>query len=776
MGDSESDSENGSEERVLPAKDVYLLMKKDYRISRNIRASWFFHHINSVLEFSPESCVEETNKELTVVGVVMEEEAVVRFGTDDSPNASPPPLTDRAFISFRLVPSTVVHFIAKRYRLVFVLDFSPSALSVDLKTGEVFADKIFDSLKKCLLGLVKPFPLPGTNLLFESELFITVIAHTPMVVCTTNQVLVQGIRVTAANVAVVLDAVRTSLQVFEQSLYNDINLPSPDMTNLGDSLSRMEHSNPDQKPRTRNKSAELAINPEAGIINLLRQGFFALQLLPENSSAGIVVVTDGMLGVTDLNLFDTLLAQLRSSTIACSFLRIGQTQCARCSFGLVPHVELLQFISSTTFGTYIGDPPDEKEDYHRKLLIWSFQKSIREPLHVLPGYNNSACSYINVYAHPLKDYPDLIPIERKRQMDVKLNTSLSSVLSIRLREGFTLRNIIFLRGETQIKVELALLWRDYVKIEYCATAAWPQDKSRQHQTHVEMFVEGSYEFLHDAFSNECTLTMSRWSPIRLNRRKKFLLALTKLRQSDVLLSHLQGFASNPVNYKLPDSIKNGLSVFYIPLQSSAPTLNSQHNTKDAVLNQFVTFWKPVVHLDTKIWQKWMHSHRIGMVLEHDRPLSKYLHIPDSCGRFYFVFCRQAQLALQTLLQSWSTFVLVENTAYVKYLYEGESQSSKEHPTHFLLLRLSTSKAPCMTIKAAFLGGASGSMRYKVLKELKTKVFALKFKQGGSQIEKSKKSPKQEKETMVKRKPPLSRDWSETPCCIMLTKPMENILI
>lgn len=57
-----------------------------------------------------------------------------------------------------------------------------------------------------------------------------------------------------------------------------------------------------------------------------------------------------------------------------------------------------------------------------------------------------------------------------------------------------------------------------------------------------------------------------------------------------------------------------------------------------------------------------------MVLEHDT-LSKYLHIPDSCGRFNFVFCRQAQLALQTLLQSWSTFVLVENTAYVKYLYE-----------------------------------------------------------------------------------------------------------
>ena len=37
---------------------------------------------------------------------------------------------------------------------------------------------------------------------------------------------------------------------------------------------------------------------------------------------------------------------------------------------------------------------------------------------------------------------------------------------------------IFFKGETQIKVELALLWRDYVKIEYHATAAWPGDNSK----------------------------------------------------------------------------------------------------------------------------------------------------------------------------------------------------------------------------------------------------------------------------------------------------------
>lgn len=32
------------------------------------------------------------------------------------------------------------------------------------------------------------FILPGTDLLYEPELYVTVIAHTPLLKCTTNQV------------------------------------------------------------------------------------------------------------------------------------------------------------------------------------------------------------------------------------------------------------------------------------------------------------------------------------------------------------------------------------------------------------------------------------------------------------------------------------------------------------------------------------------------------------------------------------------------------------
>lgn len=41
---------------------------------------------------------------------------------------------------------------------------------------------------------------------------------------------------TAANVGMVLDMVRTGLLVFEQSLYNDINPPTPDTVRTGKML------------------------------------------------------------------------------------------------------------------------------------------------------------------------------------------------------------------------------------------------------------------------------------------------------------------------------------------------------------------------------------------------------------------------------------------------------------------------------------------------------------------------------------------------------------
>lgn len=42
------------------------------------------------------------------------------------------------------------------------------------------------------------------------------------------------------------------------------------------------------------QNVNIPMNPEAGIINLLRQGFFALQLLPENTSAGMLLLLQNL--------------------------------------------------------------------------------------------------------------------------------------------------------------------------------------------------------------------------------------------------------------------------------------------------------------------------------------------------------------------------------------------------------------------------------------------------------------------------------------------------
>lgn len=41
---------------MLEAKEVYVVMQNNYRISRNIRAKWFFKNLNKTLTFKWKTC------------------------------------------------------------------------------------------------------------------------------------------------------------------------------------------------------------------------------------------------------------------------------------------------------------------------------------------------------------------------------------------------------------------------------------------------------------------------------------------------------------------------------------------------------------------------------------------------------------------------------------------------------------------------------------------------------------------------------------------------
>ena len=46
----------GEDVEVLEGEQIYLLMKKEYRLSRNTRALWYFSHINKEIRVSGVMC------------------------------------------------------------------------------------------------------------------------------------------------------------------------------------------------------------------------------------------------------------------------------------------------------------------------------------------------------------------------------------------------------------------------------------------------------------------------------------------------------------------------------------------------------------------------------------------------------------------------------------------------------------------------------------------------------------------------------------------------
>jgi len=96
-------------------------------------------------------------------------------------------------------------------------------------------------------------------------------------------------------------------------------------------------------------------------------------------------------------------------------------------------------------------------------------------------------------------------------------------------------------------------------------------------------------------------------------------------------------------------------------------LNVYEYFSEASHPQFSSYWKPICLLDAAVWQKWLHPHRLGLLLQHDFPLPRYLHQANPSGRFQQVQCRQAASVLFSTLKAWSSFVLIENHTYVKLI-------------------------------------------------------------------------------------------------------------
>ncbi|XP_077006090.1 KICSTOR complex protein SZT2 isoform X2 [Tamandua tetradactyla] len=732
-------------------------MKKDYRISRNVRLAWFLSHLHQTVQATPQEMLGQSEQELEVLSVL-------------PPGWQPEePVIPRPFL---LVPSTRVTFLAWQYRFVIELDLSPSTGIVDDSTGEILFDEVFHALSRCLGGLLRPFRVPGSCIDFQPEIYVTIQAYSSIIGLQSHQVLVQGCLLDPSQREVFLQQVYEQLCFFEDKVATMLQQQYDPQNQAAD-------QSPDSVEPPGRKVGVSIVTADVGLVSMIRQGILALQLLPSNSSAGIIVITDGVTSVPDVAVCETLLNQLRSGTVACSFVQVGGVYSYDCSFGHVPNVELMKFIAMATFGAYLSTCPEPEPGnlgltvYHRAFLLYSFLRS-GEALNP-EYYCGSQHRLFNEHLVSASSNPALA-LRRKKHTEKEVPADLVSTVSVRLREGYSIREVTLAKGGSQLEVKLVLLWKHNMRIEYVAVAPWPLEPEGPRGTRVEVTMEGGYDILHDV---SCALRQPIRSLYRTHVIRRFWNTLQSINQTDQMLAHLQSFSSVPEHFTLPDSTKSGVPLFYIPPGSTTPVLSLQHSGSDSSHAQFAAYWKPVLSMDANSWQRWLHMHRLVLVLEHDIPIPKHLHTPGSNGRYSTIQCRIAHSSLTSLLRDWSSFVLVEGYSYVKLL----SSAPDQPPSSFYMVRI-ISKAPCMVLRLGFPIGTPAQARHKIVSGLQEEILQLRFPH---RVQSKEPTPKVKRKGLggigggssPSKSPPMlgpQQTLSDRPCLVVLHKPLDKLLI
>ncbi|XP_018338951.1 PREDICTED: protein SZT2-like [Trachymyrmex septentrionalis] len=721
-------STRNEDRTVLEAETIFLLMKKGFPISRNVRAQWLLEHLDSVISIQCPNTKSKEEPELEIVSVLPKDKPVV-WSTD----------TSYQFL-YKVVSTTSIVFLAHKYRMVFSLDLSPSLATVDVQSGEIVIDEVCLTTKRCLEGITRPFTIPGSKRVMQPEIYVTVIAHTPFFTSPAQQVLVQGWLITSDNVNSLTQYVEKQLYLLEERVATVTAIANQQLENLRAESERLVGRLFEESSTCLNKNnCNISIvSPEASFVNMLRYGMLALTLLPEHSCAHMVIVTDGIIGIKNAHTLDSIIQQLRATTVACSFLRVGSAYNPHCADGLVPYQDLLYFIAAATLGSYMSFNSyvmpihgTNMNLYHKHFLCWQLYRNTSDgntsDRHCWRTENN--CFHGHRSGQLLK----------KKQIDDKVTCTLSSLLCCRLREGYLIKRASV--RDDILEINFVLLWKTNVFLEYLITCPWSSKSlSLSNVIQYTITVEAPYEFLHD-------ITCLSKKPLNSHYRQgvisRFWTALTSLTESDNMLAHFSWFpGSGWTWYSVPDTIRSGMPVFYLSSYPSPSTVQ----LSDAACPQFGQIWQPVVSLDPLQWARWMHTQRITLILAYDRPLPRHLHQANQSGRFQCVQSRQAAAVLYAMLKNWATFVLVENHTYVQFIY----REAEKPPVSFSLIRINC-KALCVVLNIAFAGGTEGVVRHNVVADLVDRLSKLTL-------------------------PNRPTEQREIPCCTIIHKSLERILV
>lgn len=255
--------------------------------------------------------------------------------------------------------------------------------AADTQSNIVQYEEIFTSLSRTLRGLAQPFYVPGSRLIFQPEIYVNVLAYTPFFTSEGQQVVVQGWKLTHNNVNELIHVLRERFSLISDSVAHVTAKANHDRDEKHKTNGSLGLDSLYSFSNTGEPCAPTSLPPEIAMVTMFRLGLMSLQLLPTHSSAGIVMISDGMLALPSASVLENMLTQSRNHNISCSFLQVGSGSHPHSCFGYLPYTDLMRFVTTATFGAYLDKcPPDcqvgefNYNSYHRAFLAWNFQRGL----------------------------------------------------------------------------------------------------------------------------------------------------------------------------------------------------------------------------------------------------------------------------------------------------------------------------------------------------------------------------------------------------------------
>ncbi|VDO73334.1 unnamed protein product [Heligmosomoides polygyrus] len=540
--------------------EIFIYMHRNFRVSRNIRAHWLFDHLNKTVRIEEESAAE----------------VVASFLRLDLSKID-------ALISINLAFLQIT-YISRYYRHVFVLDLSPSTIVA-----------VSENYLELLFRLLICFTIPGTRRTFSPQIYVSVCVFIPFLAFESLfQVLVQGILLTESNINSVLHTVTEKFNNLLNSLY----FYSKGILQKWGTLRRRHRVSPftslqvvisappkapahprnimdyakgiwpvsatEDESMSRNPLCDGYIHPEWALIFMLRLGLIAVQMMHENTQSNIIVITDAVCGMPDASALQQLLSQLRSYTVSCSFIQLQGRSRSEACFGHVASCELFHFLAMATFGVYIPNcrcsigplvcSEDEEEvdeneykplnPFHRALLCWCFQNALQDNVHITNLVNEINPEFAQLYKND---------VVRHRYIRSIYRSALHEILYIRLREGFTLKQVRLCNSGSRIMIVLSMPFRPLVFIDYTIIANWPSDRMN---VTVDLVIQAPYNELKDLLSEGQFPNAVRQKLVKSLRN-----LIDDILEADRVLLHIHAFNTDPVYYRIPVGVSTKIPIF-----------------------------------------------------------------------------------------------------------------------------------------------------------------------------------------------------------------------